>query len=207
MKLFKRNYIILIVLIALVSGVVTATAATKLFDSDEVAYDNSESGIQSDDVQGAIDELYAAATTYSELDQRLSKLETYSTTNYDDYLNQYGLRVIAVRNGDSVTLYLKTQLVSGVTPCSSACTHTTIPLLDMASGYFTVTTLDNAYKPAVGFVNYSVFSPGYYGQFNVDTSGNVKIGYVYHFSAPDTKINFPEKKGLYAVVTYTGKQL
>ena len=62
-----------------------------LFNSGDVNYDNSESGIQSDNVKGAIDELYACASDYSAYDTRLGNVEsnksdkaaTVSTVGWD----------------------------------------------------------------------------------------------------------------------------
>ena len=55
-KLFK-NRIFLCLFTALLAGSITVKAAT-YFPSNDVIYDNSESGLSSTDVQGAIDELY-----------------------------------------------------------------------------------------------------------------------------------------------------
>ena len=57
-KLFK-NRIFLCLFTALLVGSITVKAAT-YFPSNDVTYDNSESGLSSTDVQGAIDELYSA---------------------------------------------------------------------------------------------------------------------------------------------------
>ena len=62
-----------------------------LFNSGDVNYDNTESGIQSDNVKGAIDELYACASDYSAYDTRLGNVEsnksdkaaTVSTVGWD----------------------------------------------------------------------------------------------------------------------------
>ena len=45
-------------------GVVYATANGYLFDSDEVSYDNTSSGLESENVQDALDELYANSDAY-----------------------------------------------------------------------------------------------------------------------------------------------
>ena len=47
-----------------------------LFSSDNVGYDNSTSGIQSNNVRGAIDELYACASDFTTYDTRLQGVET-----------------------------------------------------------------------------------------------------------------------------------
>ncbi len=64
-KVFK-NSIFIFVLGVLVSGVVGVCAVT-YFPSGDVTYDNSASGLQSTDVQGAIDELYNACEPKKEI--------------------------------------------------------------------------------------------------------------------------------------------
>ena len=59
-KLFK-NRIFLCLFTALLVGSITVKATT-YFPSNDVTYDNSESGLKSADVQGAIDELYMACS-------------------------------------------------------------------------------------------------------------------------------------------------
>ena len=49
---------------------------TPSFDSSNVLYDNSTSGINSNRVQGAIDELYACASNFTAYDTRLQGVET-----------------------------------------------------------------------------------------------------------------------------------
>ena len=63
-KLFK-NRIFLCLFTALLVGSITVKAAT-YFPSNDVIYDNSESGLKSADVQGAIDELYMACSKSKE---------------------------------------------------------------------------------------------------------------------------------------------
>ena len=58
-KKILKNRIFLCTLTAIIFGTVGVSAAT-YFQSKDVTYDNTESGLQSTDVQGAIDELYSA---------------------------------------------------------------------------------------------------------------------------------------------------
>ncbi len=60
-KIFK-NRIFLCTITALIFGTIGVSAAT-YFPSNNVTYDNTESGLNSTDVQGAIDELYNACKT------------------------------------------------------------------------------------------------------------------------------------------------
>ncbi len=65
MKLIKKilkNNIFCFILGAFIFGVIGVSAAT-YFASSDVTYDNSESGLESTDVQGAIDELYDVCKT------------------------------------------------------------------------------------------------------------------------------------------------
>lgn len=55
-EIFKSR-VFLCVVIVLVFGTIGVSAAT-YFPSNDVTYDNKESGLSSTDVQGAIDELY-----------------------------------------------------------------------------------------------------------------------------------------------------
>ena len=61
-KEFTKSYLIGLILGIVVSGTISVIAAT-YFPSNDVTYDNSESGLSSTDVQGAIDELYGVCTT------------------------------------------------------------------------------------------------------------------------------------------------
>ena len=65
----------IVIVFIMLYGIVTLADAY-LFNSNEVRYNNSESGIQSGDVQGAIDELYACASNYAAYNNRLTTAET-----------------------------------------------------------------------------------------------------------------------------------
>ncbi len=60
-KKFSRQYLIGFVIGIVVCGGVSVIAAT-YFPSNDVTYDNKESGLESTNVQGAIDELYKTCT-------------------------------------------------------------------------------------------------------------------------------------------------
>ena len=61
-KKILKNRIFLCLLTAIIVGTVSVSAAT-YFPSNDVTYDNKESGLASTNVQGAIDELYNACKT------------------------------------------------------------------------------------------------------------------------------------------------
>ena len=61
-KQFLKKYLIGFIL-GIVSACTISVIAATYFPSNDVTYDNSESGLSSTDVQGAIDELYGVCTT------------------------------------------------------------------------------------------------------------------------------------------------
>ena len=65
----------------LISGLISVSANSNLFSSNEVIYENNKSGLSSTNVHGAVDELYAAATDYSDIKSRVSNLEGYFVTS------------------------------------------------------------------------------------------------------------------------------
>ena len=70
------KHIPLILILFILFYGITTLATTTLFNSSEVKYNNTTSGIQSDKVQGAIDELYACASNYGAYNTRLTNAET-----------------------------------------------------------------------------------------------------------------------------------
>ncbi|MBQ9024558.1 MAG: hypothetical protein IJ105_04975 [Bacilli bacterium] len=80
----KERIIFLIGVVSIFfSSIISVFAANYLYSSSEVSFDNSSSGISSDNVQGAIDELYQNASDYSSLDSRIGALEGHFTANGD----------------------------------------------------------------------------------------------------------------------------
>ena len=69
------KHIPLILILFILFYGITTLATTTLFNSNEVKYNNTTSGIQSDKVQGAIDELYACASNYGAYNTRLTNTE------------------------------------------------------------------------------------------------------------------------------------
>ena len=86
-KIFKsRGFWCLIT--ALVVGTVSVSAAT-YFPSVDVTYDNKESGLESQNVQGAIDELYGICTTPSTAGDTILKKEPIVTSGDGLYKDEY----------------------------------------------------------------------------------------------------------------------
>ena len=77
---FKNLPFIIVVFILLYS--ITTYATEVLFTSTEVSYDNTNSGMSSRNVQGAIDELYGAATNYVTYNGRLQLVFIYEFNLY-----------------------------------------------------------------------------------------------------------------------------
>ena len=65
-KIISKPIIIIIIVVIIISGI-GISYALPLLNSSDVGYDNTESELQSTDVQGAIDELYQHATDYTEI--------------------------------------------------------------------------------------------------------------------------------------------
>ena len=82
MKITKDRiiFIIIVSIIVIILSSVTTYATSYLYNSSDVSYDNETSQIESDNVQGAIDELYTQATNYNDLNTRVTTLE--NTENY-----------------------------------------------------------------------------------------------------------------------------
>ena len=69
-----KNIPMTLVMFILFYGI-TTLATNYLFNSNEVSYDNTISGIKQDNVQGAIDELYACTSNYAAYNTRLTNTE------------------------------------------------------------------------------------------------------------------------------------
>ena len=82
-KSWFNNKVLFIISLAIMffSSIVSAFAVSSyLYNSNEVSFNNASStSISSSNVQGAIDELYADAHNYSEMNTRVSTLEDYFT--------------------------------------------------------------------------------------------------------------------------------
>ena len=85
MKSENTKLVIVFILAVFVSSFINALASGTLFDSSEVVYDNYNTGMNQSTVQGAVDDLYAAATDYSNLSSRVTTLENH----WSDYGNLF----------------------------------------------------------------------------------------------------------------------
>ena len=103
-KIWKDNsklIIAIVVTIVLASG--ATYAATTMYDSNTVSYDNTISGLNSTNVQSALDEIYSAATDYTAILARLSALEAVIGDVQEIY--PVGSIYIGVNNTNPSTLF------------------------------------------------------------------------------------------------------
>ena len=86
MKITKDRIIFLIVasLILVFSSTLSTYATNYFFKSNEVSYDNSESNVKSNNVQGAIDKLYEDATDYTQMRQMIYPVGSIYISVTDD---------------------------------------------------------------------------------------------------------------------------
>lgn len=129
MKNKEKIFFIIGIISMIVSSGITVYAASYLYNSSDVSYDNTTSKLSSDNVQGAIDELYCAANNYSEVNEALSNLQTKvanleSKTNglnfdktYGDYGNSINIDTINNHSGYIYRVITGSQF-SGTSPIS-----------------------------------------------------------------------------------------
>ena len=82
---------------------ITTLATNYLFNSNEVSYDNTETGLHADEVQGAIDEVFQHATDYSELKTKIGT-NTLTTTSQTliGGINEVNEHIVSLENPTSV---------------------------------------------------------------------------------------------------------
>lgn len=72
----KNNFFLIIGIISIIiGGSASVYAGNYLLNGYEVSYDNSSTGISSEKVQGAVDELYNYADNYSNIKNRLNNIK------------------------------------------------------------------------------------------------------------------------------------
>ena len=82
MNIIKDNIkFVIVIIICLIGSSITTLATNYLFNSNEVSYDNTNSGLHADYVQGAIDEVFQHATDYSEIKSKIGSSTLTTTSN------------------------------------------------------------------------------------------------------------------------------
>ena len=101
-KIWKENAriaLIIFISVALASGATYATVT--MYASNTVSYDNTTSGLNSTNVQGALDALYVSANNYAAYETRLAALEA----KVPDEIYPVGSIYIGVNNTNPGTLF------------------------------------------------------------------------------------------------------
>ena len=82
MKIIKDNVkFIIVIFICIIASSITTLATSYLFNSNEVSYDNTNSGLHADSIQDAIDEVFQHATDYSEIKTKIGTGSLTTTSN------------------------------------------------------------------------------------------------------------------------------
>ena len=89
---------------------ITTLATNYLFNSNEVSYDNTETGLHADEVQGAIDEVFQHATDYTNINTRLTSAEntigsgslTTTSQNLIGGINEVNGKITNISDGLSI---------------------------------------------------------------------------------------------------------
>ena len=97
-----------------IASLTTVYAANYLYNSKEISFDNTGTGIQSDNVQGAVDELFDYLTDYTDLK---NKLDTYipngTKSKFDDNILRMGIDNQDVNKGSIIAFYDSSQKQRG----------------------------------------------------------------------------------------------
>ena len=103
-NIWKKNAKLMLILLLDIFIISGATyAATTMYQSNTVGYDNTTSGLNSTNVQGALDEVYSAATNYVAYETRLAALESVIGDVQEIY--PVGSIYIGVNNTNPGTLF------------------------------------------------------------------------------------------------------
>ena len=87
----NKKYIInsvIVGLIVLISSSITAYATSYLYNAGDVSYDNTNSGLTSNNVQSAMEELYAEATNYSDMKKMIYPVGSIYLSVTDDTIEK-----------------------------------------------------------------------------------------------------------------------
>ena len=105
-KIVKSPLLVVVIALIIVAGIGTSYALGEyLYNSDDVSYNNTNSGLQSTNVQGAVDELYQHATDYTNMDARVTAIES-KFNNSGALISTYGGTGATTPGGARVNLSL-----------------------------------------------------------------------------------------------------
>ena len=163
-NIWKKNAKLMLILLLDIFIISGATyAATTMYQSNTVGYDNTTSGLNSNNVQGALDEVYSAATNYTSVNSRLTALEN----NYLSNVYPVGSIYIGVSNTNPGTLFGGTwvsfgegRTIIGVgTGTDSNSTSKTFAINETAGEYNHTLTSNESGQKNLGTVNTSSTTP------------------------------------------------
>lgn len=159
-----KNNIFGFILGVLITSTVAVSAAT-YYASKDVSYDNASSGMSSDNVQDAIDELYDLANP-----KNLS--DVLSVTAKDDFCNSYQIN-LNYNGSEDIPLEIKIYNSNSLSTDISEATLS-------ATNYYT--TADKTIKIpfTLGKYTFTVISSA-----NNKYNGSITTQSIYHSSAPD----------------------
>ena len=105
-NIWKKNTKLMLILLLDIFIISGATyAATTMYQSNIVGYDNTTSGLNSTNVQGALDEVYSAATNYAAYNTRLEDVEDLIRANAGFHNSIF--------RGEDVSKYMPSSIVNG----------------------------------------------------------------------------------------------
>ncbi len=105
-KIWKDNTkLIMAIFVTVVIASGATYAATTMYDSNIVGYDNTTSGLNSNNVQDALDEVYSAASNYSVYNTRLEDVEDLIRANAGFHNSIF--------RGEDISKYMPSSIVNG----------------------------------------------------------------------------------------------
>ncbi len=157
-KIWKDNAkLILIVFITVVIASGATYAATTMYDSNIVGYDNTTSGLRSTNVQSALDEVYSAATDYTSVNTRLTDVENTIGSGSLTTTSQNLIGAVNGLNNQITAQDITSQFTINVTPVNDVIkskvfkTGNTIVISIVgtitSSSSFLVSNIPTAYRP------------------------------------------------------------
>lgn len=181
MKKILKSRIFFCILVTLVFGIVGVSAAT-YFPSEDVTYDNNDSGLSSTDVQGAIDELYSTCSSSLVLGDYMFYANTRYSLEVYMYLNPYVIASGSYINKCDLDGNNCSKIVSNNGSTSINGIYITDDYMYYAVTGYTVTTINNVPSPYVISNGSTIFRCNLNGQSCsqiISQTGMVSIDNIY----------------------------